>query len=425
MAGRRCGIGKIRDGGILRPVCATGRDGDERKRDGAPGPSLLFDSVASPRTIDLDTLAARIARDFANLLAPVLGGITLVGEEIPPTHPLRERLDGIRQAAAAARAFAQRVAMLDPSRGVTVHRAEIKVLVREWLSPLRAQLRADITLDCPPVGIPDIVRVDRHQLEHAMVELALNAQDAMPGGGTLYVDATSVEGEGGPGKLPVGRWVRVRIRDTGCGMEERTLAHAFEPFVTAKVPGSGAGLGLPVVAAIVRQHGGLVALSSRLGHGTTVSLFLPCHITQTHPRDLTPPMGVPLTPVVGNGPAVLVVEDNAMVRRSIEVTLRGAGYRVTSVDGGERCLESVARSDEPLDLLITDVIMPEMSGEELIRRVRDLRPALPVLFISGYDRSSLARRRETGAAESFLQKPFDSEDLFAAVRAVLAKRSGE
>ena len=111
-----------------------------------------------------------------------------------------------------------------------------------------------------------------------------------------------------------------------------------------------------------------------------------------------------------------------MVRRSIEVALRGAGYRVTSADGGERCLESVARLDEPLDLLITDVIMPEMSGEELIRRVRVLRPALPVLFISGYDRSTLAKRKQTAVAEHFLQKPFDSDDLFAAVRAVLAGR---
>lgn len=411
------------DGGILRPVCATGRDGDVVEHEGALGPSTLFDSVSSSRTIELDTLAAHIARDFANLLAPVLGGLTLVGEEIPVAHPLHERVESIRQASAAARAFAQRVALLDPRRGITVHRAEIRGLVREWLPPLRAQLRPDITLDCPPVGTPDIVRVDRHQLEHAMLELAVNAQEAMPSGGTLRIDAASVEGEGGPGKLPVGRWVRVRVRDTGCGMEETTLARAFEPFVTTKVPGSGAGLGLPVVAAIVRQHGGLVALSSRVGHGTTVSIFLPCHITQTSPRDLTPPMGVVLTPALGTGPAVLVVEDNAMVRRSIEVTLRSAGYRVTSVDGGERCLESVARSDEPLDLLITDIIMPEMSGEELIRRVRELRPELPVLFISGYDRSTLGKRKQTPVTEHFLQKPFDSEDLFAAVRAALAGRT--
>jgi two-component system cell cycle sensor histidine kinase/response regulator CckA len=191
------------------------------------------------------------------------------------------------------------------------------------------------------------------------------------------------------------------------------------------VPGSGAGLGFPVVAAIVRQHGGLVALSSQPGMGTTASVFLPCHITQTPPRELTPPLGHPVTTALGTGPAVLVVEDNAMVRRSIEVTLKAAGYRVTSVESGQRCIETVARTSEPLDLLITDVIMPEMSGEEMIRRVRELRPELPVLFISGYDRSTLARRKQAVAAEHFLQKPFDSEDLFAAVRVVLAARPGD
>jgi len=405
-------------------VCAIGRDGDVDEGDGAPAPSTLFDAVSASRAVELDALAARIARDFANLLAPVLGGVTLLGEEIPEGHSLRERVDSIKQAAAAARAFAQRVAMLDPRRGVTLHRAEVRALAREWLPTLRTQLRPDVTLDLVPVGIADIVRADRHQIEHAIVELVANAQDAMPCGGMVRIEVSSVEGEGGPGKLPVGRWVCLRIRDSGCGMDAALLAHAFEPFVSTKVPGSGAGLGLPVVAAIVRQHGGLVALTSRPGAGTTASLFLPCHITQTHPRDLTPPMGTSVTVASATGPAVLVVEDNAMVRRSIDVTLRAAGYRVTSVDSGQRCLEAVARRDEPLDLLITDVIMPEMSGEEMIRRVRELRPELPVLFISGYDRLTLAKRKQTTVPEHFLQKPFDSEDLFAAVRAVLAARPG-
>jgi two-component system cell cycle sensor histidine kinase/response regulator CckA len=408
-----------------RAVCATGRDGDVQEREGVAGASTLYDSVTSPRTVELDTLAARVARDFANLLAPVLGGVTLLSEEIAPGHPLHERVHSIRQATAAARAFAQRVALLDPRRGVTLHRAEVAALVRDWLPLLRAQLRSDITLDFAPVTLSEIVRADRHQIEQAIMELAMNAQDAMPNGGTLHIDVSTVQGEGGAGKLPVGHWIRVRVRDSGCGMDAPLLAHAFEPFVSTKVPASGAGLGLPVVAAIARQHGGLVALSSQPGVGTTASLFLPCHITQTHPRDLTPPLGQPVTAVAAaTGPAVLVVEDNAMVRRSIEVTLRAAGYRVTSVDSGQRCIETVARPSEAFDLLITDVIMPEMSGEEMMRRVRELRPELPVLFISGFDRSTLARRKQTVAAEHFLQKPFDSEDLFAAVRAVLAAKPG-
>ncbi|MBN2574757.1 MAG: response regulator [Deltaproteobacteria bacterium] len=375
----------------------------------------------------MEALAARIAADFASLLAPVLGGVTLLGEELPQGHVLRTRLESLQQAAAAARAFAQRLALLDPQRQLALHRAEIGELAREWLSALRARLRPDITVEMGPAGASETVRVDRRLLEQAMVELALNAQDAMPAGGVLHVDVARVESEGRAGELPAGRWVRVRLADGGCGMEPALLKHACMPFVTTKVPGGGLGLGLSVVHATVRQHGGRLDIESRPGVGTAVSVYLPCHITETHPRDFTPAMGTAIASpgTDAAGYCVLVVEDNAMVRRSIEVTLRSAGYQVTSVESGERCLEALARLDEPFHLLISDVVMPEMSGEQLVARVRELRPALPVLFISGYDRATLARRRPPGGNEHFLQKPFDSEDLFVAVRKALAAPSGK
>jgi two-component system, cell cycle sensor histidine kinase and response regulator CckA len=383
--------------------------------------------LLAPRQQELEALAARIASDFANLLAPVLGGVTLLVEQQAQGPSLAARLESLRQAAAAARAFAQRLAQLDPQRRPVLHRADMGELAREWLPVLRGRLRPDVTVELAAAGAGEVVRVDRRQLEQAMVELATNAQEAMPAGGTLHIELDRVDGEGGAGKLPVGRWVRVRVRDDGCGMAPALLKHACEPFVTTKVPGGGAGLGLSIVAAILRQHGGLVAVESRAGEGTTVSLFLPCHITETRPRDFTPPMGTAITAAAADTAeyCLLVVEDNAMVRRSIEVTLRAAGYQVASVDSGERCLAAVARRDEPIHLLISDVVMPEMSGEQLIARVRELRPDLPVLFISGYDRATLARRKQSVANEHFLQKPFDSEDLFAAVREALAGKPGK
>jgi signal transduction histidine kinase/ActR/RegA family two-component response regulator len=424
---RLCGIGKRRDGGILRPVLPLDRDGDGRGRDRASGTSILLGSPPATRLLEIEALAARIAGDLANLLAPVLGGVTLLAEELPRGHPLRGRVENIQQAAAAARAFAQRVALLDPKRKLSFHRTDIGALSREWLPWLRGRLRRDIALDVVSADDIDIVRVDRQQLEHAIVELALNAQDSMPAGGSVHIDVAMVAGEGGADKLPLGSWVRVRVRDSGCGMEAALIEHACEPFVSTKVPGVGAGLGLPIVVAIVRQHGGLLALESRLGFGTTASLFLPCHVTGTRSRECTPPAGtaVALEGVPVPGTTVLVVEDNAMVRRSIEVTLRAAGYQVTSVDSGEHCIEAMSRLEEPLHLLITDVVMPEMSGEEMITRVRELRPDLPVLIISGYDRATLARRHRPAATEHFLQKPFDSDDLFAAVRKALSTRSGQ
>jgi len=381
-------------------------------------------------------LAARVAHDFANLLAPVLGNVALLEKELPEGHPLQQRLLGMREAALAGRAYAQRLALLDTRRKPSLHHIEIGAVVRGCLPALREQLRPGIVIEILPNPASDAgsnpasvasprVPVDARQIERALVELARNADDAMDGKGSLHIDIESVEG--GTGDLPAGHWVRLRVRDTGRGMEPSLLAHAFEPFVTTKVPAGGFGLGLSVVAGIVRQHGGFVDAESRPGEGTTISIYLPnegsgqqAHVTpvSSSPEETSASSSVLKA-------SVLLVEDNPMVRRSIEVTLRAAGCQVTSVDSGERCIAAVARLDVPMDLLISDVVMPEMSGKEMVARVRELRPGLPVLFISGYDRSSLARRNDAVVTEHFLQKPFDSEDLFAAVREALLPQSGQ
>ena len=396
-----------------------GEDGDEEGRGGSPVPAR-----SAARLAELETLAAHIGQEFANLLAPALGGATMIEEELPVGHPLRRRAESIRDAMVAARGFAWRLALLDGKRKLSLHQVEIGALLRECVPAMREHLRADIAIDVAPGAEIDLVRVDRKQMEHVLVELARNVEDALPGSGSLRIDFAAVEG--GAGGLPAGRWLRLCVRDSGRGMEPSLLEHSFEPFVTTKVPGGGAGLGLSVVASIIRQHGGLVEAESSPGAGTTVSIYLPRQVSGDHEREVTPPAIAQVAPAAacGSGAAVLLVEDNPMVRRSIEVTLRAAGFRVTSVDSGQRCIQTVERLDVPLDLLISDVVMPEMSGEEMLGRVRKLRPELPVLFISGYDRSTLARRKHPAATEHFLQKPFDSEDLFAAVRSALKTRPG-
>jgi CheY-like chemotaxis protein len=228
------------------------------------------------------------------------------------------------------------------------------------------------------------------------------------------------------GLAPAGRWVRLRVQDNGRGMEPALLEHAFELFVSTKVPGCGVGLGLAAVASIVRNHSGLIDLESRPGVGTTFSIFLPSdglpgskreHAQAVRAADAPPALSLP-------DATLLLVEDNTMVRRSIENTLRGMGYVVLAVESGERCIEIVRAPSQRVDLLITDVVMPEMSGKELIERVHELRPGLPVLFMSGYDRSTLATRKQPVVIEHFLQKPFDSEDLLLALRKAIGAGAG-
>jgi len=373
----------------------------------AAKPGLGADAAAA--------IATRVAHDFNSLLAPVLGNVILLEEESSRGDHLIQRLNGIREATEAARSFAQRLMTVDPRRKFALESANPGPVVRDCLPALRAALRAEIAIEDHLDAPVDSVRVNRKQLEHALLQLALNAQDAMPAGGKLSLTLDMVEKAVGSGTA--GPWVRLRVQDTGRGMEPSLLDHAFDLFVSTKVPGCGVGLGLATVSSIIRHHGGLIEAESRPGKGSIFSIYLPSdglpgsgrqHALATRAADATP------APMVTEA-TLLLVEDNAMVRRSIENTLRGMGYRVLAVESGERCLEIVRDPARRVDLLITDVVMPEMSGKELIERVHVMRPALSVLFMSGYDRSTLASRKQPVVIEHFLQKPFDSEDLSLAV----------
>jgi two-component system cell cycle sensor histidine kinase/response regulator CckA len=381
-----------------------------------------------PRSnLNLDAAAAiatRVAHDFNSLLAPVLGNVILLEEEAPGGEHMLQRLNGVREATEAARSFAQRLMTIDPRRRFTLESANLGQVVRDCLPALRTALRAEIVIEHHLDAPVDGVRLNRKQIEQALLQLALNAQDAMPAGGKLSLTLDMAARAGGTGAA--GRWVRLCVQDTGRGMEPSLLEHAFELFVSTKVPGCGVGLGLAAVSAIVRNHGGKIDAESQPGAGAAFTLYLPSDGlpgAEREPAKATRAAGATPAPALAEA-AVLLVEDNAMVRRSIENTLRSIGYTVLSVESGERCIEIVSDPSRRVDLLITDVVMPEMSGKELIERVHALRPGLAVLFMSGYDRSTLATRKQPVVAEHFLQKPFDSEDLFQAVRKAIGAGAG-
>jgi len=401
---------------ILPLPCATGEQlflnmaWPEVKFAGEPAskPGLGLDAAAA--------IATRVAHDFNSLLAPVLGNVILLEEESPRGDHLIQRLHGIREATEAARSFAQRLMSVDPRRKFALEPGNLGQVVRDCLPVLRAALRAEIAIEDHLDAPVDSVRVNRKQIENALVQLALNAQDAMPSGGTFSLTLDMVEKSVRGGAASP--WVRLRVQDNGRGMEPSLLEHAFDLFVSTKVPGCGVGLGLASVSSIVRHLGGFIDAESRPGVGSTFSIYLPSDGLPGSARDSSQASraaDATPAPMLSEG-TLLLVEDNAMVRRSIENTLRGMGYRVLAVESGERCLEIVRDPARCVDLLITDVVMPEMSGKELIERVHVMRPGLPVLFMSGYDRSTLASRKQPVVIEHFLQKPFDSEDLFLAVR---------
>jgi two-component system cell cycle sensor histidine kinase/response regulator CckA len=373
----------------------------------APPLGMLPESVAA--------IATRIGHDLWQMLAPVLGNALLLEEE-SNSDVLRSRLGSIREATEATRAFAQRLMALDPKRKTTLERCDLGRVVREVLPAVRASVRSRIVLRESITDV-DGVRANHKQIEQLLVQLVANAQDAMSGSGEIAIRVDAVESAGD--RLPTGNWARLQVGDAGPGMEPSLLAHAFEPFVSTKVPASGAGLGLPIVAATLHQHGGFFEVDSRPGGGTVVSLYFPrrpdepASSARSSVAEVPPRVALPTA-------SILLVEDNPMVRRSVESSLRSMGYVVTAVGTGEQCLAALRKEPAAsLDLLITDVVMPEMSGKQLIDRVRELRPSLPVLFMSGYDLSTLAGRRQAVVAEHFLQKPFDSQDLAQAVLAAI------
>jgi two-component system cell cycle sensor histidine kinase/response regulator CckA len=272
------------------------------------------------------------------------------------------------------------------------------------------------------------VRVDKGQLEQVIVNLALNARDAMPAGGTLTITTGETElpkevasGEGVI--IPAGRYAIVVVRDAGVGMDSATQARAFEPFFTTKAVGQGTGLGLAAAAGIMRQNGGYIAVASEPGEGATFTLYLPVLSDPSaverrgQPRRELPPRGS--GDAAPTGTTVLLVEDEPVVRAIAARSLERGGFRVLQASDGAAALALMARHDHP-DLVLTDLMMPGLGGAELARRLRERWPALPILFMSGYSMEDLLREDAADFEGILIQKPFTPDALVASVSAALA-----
>ncbi|HWP34705.1 MAG TPA: response regulator [Thermodesulfobacteriota bacterium] len=361
-------------------------------------------------------LAGGIAHDFNNLLTAITGYTELLLRRLGGDDPVRRDLEQIAKAAERAAsltrqllAFSRRQVLcprlLDPATAVRNVAAMLERLVGE---PIEL-----VTCVEPDLGL---VKADPAQLEQVLVNLALNARDAMPQGGRLTLEASSVTLDaarsGRDPALPPGRYVRLTVRDTGCGMDAETQAHLFEPFFTTKPLGKGTGLGLSVAYGIVTQSGGHIAVESAPGQGSAFSVYLP----RADGADGEP---AGRREARRGSETVLLVEDEEVVRQLVREVLQQHGYTVLEARQGEEALELARGYAEPIDLLVTDVVMPRIGGCELARRLAEARPSLKVLYVSGYTGNALTCGDTPVEELAFLQKPFTPQALLAKVREVL------
>jgi PAS domain S-box-containing protein len=349
-------------------------------------------------------LAGGLAHDFNNLLTVIDGYAALLIAEADETTT--KDLVMIRDASSRASALTRQLLTFSRAQTARPQVVEVAGLVAGLEVLMRRLIREDIDLVVTPTAAATPVRVDPGQLEQVLVNLAINARDAMPTGGTLTIGTDRVDVEQSD-------FVLVSVTDTGCGMTPEVAARAFEPFFTTKNPGEGTGLGLSTVYGIVTRAGGQVRLESRPGRGTTFEVYLPAATT---PADAAGEADEPQRLIAGDG-TILLVEDDPAVRQLSERILRTAGYRVLVGVDGEDAL-AVAGAHADIDLLVTDVVMPGMNGQQLADRLTDLRPGLPVIFTSAYTRGVLT---DTGddRTVAFLDKPFTAAALTAKVRSVL------
>src|SRR5438067_4068501 len=364
-------------------------------------------------------LAGGIAHDFNNLLTAIIGTTALVLEDLGLDARARLDIQEIEKAAKRAAGLTRQLLIFSRQQVLEPRALDLNALVGNLEKMLHRLIGEDIELVTKPAASLGAVRADPGQLEQAIVNLVVNARDAMPQGGRLTIETAEVELDRSyvTGHVPTrpGRYVLLAISDTGVGMDAATKARLFEPFFTTKEPGRGTGLGLATVYGIVKQSDGYIWAYSELGHGTTFKMYLPRVAELAEAPQSTPS---PLTPA-GGSETVLVVEDQEEVRNLTKRVLEARGYAVLAAANGAEALEIVDRHPTPIHLMITDVVMPGMNGREVAQYACAKRSDLKVLFVSGYTGEAVLQHRLLEPGVAFLQKPFTPDALARKTREVL------
>ena len=373
-------------------------------------------------------LAGGIAHDFNNLLTAINGYAGLGLAMVEPEDSLHGYLDEIRKSGERAASLTSQLLSYSRKQILSPKVLDFNAIVKDTVSIVQRILGEDIRFDVEPSSEPCLVNVDPVRIQQVLVNLAINARDAMPEGGILRMQTRAVQlaetdrsgllGEiardSEEGAQP-GRYVQFSITDDGAGMDDNVKAHLFEPFFTTKEVGRGTGLGLSMAYGIVKQHRGHIQIFSEAGQGTTVNILLPA----SRPGRPLRPGKSDVPGPQGGDETLLVAEDESVVLSLIRNVLKAGGYTVLEASNGAEALEVSDRYEKPIHLLITDVVMNRMGGHELAEALKVRRPGMPQIFISGYNEDLVLRREIRNERILFLQKPFSPDALLRLVRQTL------
>lgn len=403
-------------------VLAVLRDITDRKHAEEEKQKLQSQLLQSQKMESIGRLAGGVAHDFNNMLCVILGYTELIKARLPVYDPLLQDLQAIEKAAFHSRDVTAQLLAFSRKQLIAPRSANLNDIISDAKKTIEPLIGEDVELQFyPGAGLWNIL-FDPAQIEQVLVNLAVNARDALPSGGKLIIKTVNISLDEArcreqSGLMP-GDYVLLEVSDNGLGMDKETLAHIFEPFFTTKGVGEGTGLGLATVYGIVEQNGGFIRVSSEPGVGTTFKVYIPKGVEQERA-----PAKTDRKPVVSGTGTVLLVEDDAMVRGMTAEMLKSFGYTVLIANNSVDALSLCEKNRGPIDLLITDVVMPNMNGKELRDRIKIIRPGIKVLFMSGYTSNIIVHHGIAEEGVQFIQKPFSLNDFARKIRHILGTPS--
>jgi PAS domain S-box-containing protein len=399
---------------LLGQLCelAVTQDMTEMKR-------LQAQSEQAQKMEAIGRLAGGVAHDFNNLLGVIMGYCDLSIGKLSPEPSVAKYFVQIKKAAEHGAKLTRQLLAFSRQQVVSLRVLDLNAVVNDASKMLSRVVREDIILTYQTSVPLGSIKADAGQIEQVLLNLVVNARDAMPDGGKITIETASVEFDEkhclGHEPVIAGEYVMLAVQDTGCGMDEPTKARIFEPFFTTKQPGKGTGLGLASVYGIVKQSGGYVWVYSEVGQGAAFKLYFPRVQADVETASM-PPIN---TEPIGGDETILLVEDETALREITASALQSAGYTVVEADSPAVAIQFVETHRQPIHLLLTDVIMPHMNGVELSKRLKASRPDLKVIFASGYGGDELARQVAVAPDAVLLEKPFSRDTLLTVVHAVL------